>query len=1023
MDNLTISDKQHQAIALLQNPSIVELFMGGSGGGPQPLDAIVKTPTGDRTIGELKIGDKVLTYTGDVQEIIDIPYEGKGLVFEITLESGRKVQAEENHLFPFKLADKKRPELLKVKDYIYSLDLWKEENQPELYVSENGKIWSEKIASYKFIGDSIPVRCISVSNLDGLYLTNDFIVTHNSKTFTMAMMVILTVRQYAGCRLFVGRKTLKSLRQSFIHTLLGQVHKMFDITEDDFKYSGQAGEITYANGSVVIFGELMKNPSDPDFARFGSLEIDMAFIEEAGEVSLEAKNAIRSRVGRGVMAKTEGIPGKLILSGNPSQNFLRTEYYDPYMELGGGEYQSWKIGETTAKYRRRTMSQVKKIEMKRCFLRMSVYQNPFIPQSYIDNLKTLPTRERKRLLDGNWDYADDESSLFKSGLIDKAITYELPQPSEKFNKVIGVDVSDSGGDRSVFSLIDNGVLVAQKLSNVQLNWDKNSEEPLSYLIANELIEFAQQNGFQQINAKNIAVESNGVGVGCLPAGELVLTTEGPKQIQLVNGKDTLIDHNGLPTRIVNKQIYTNVKEKLYKLKIGNTTQTVTFTGEHPIWSSRKRDGQYSFVPASQIEVNDWLEMPNVYSEVKPMPDLSKYDFDYWTNSNRTIRMNDIVQEKDFWWLVGYWLGDGWVQTRNRPDRPRNGREVHFCFSPKERYYLEKIQNISQNLLNRKATEYVKPRVDNVVIRCRGLTDFLEDTFGQKAGGKNIADWVKYIPHSLKRELIAGYIESDGTMIRAEEKRSSSTVYYKMSMRSISKKLLEDFRDILDSIGIVGAVRLMCPARVETINGKVCHCKPSYTLSFGAAATRKFVMSRHNEPWSKLNKDIPPLTQKDMKKNAFVRGNKIYRRIIEIEQSYIEGTVYNFETESHTFMCPNVLTHNCRDALRVRGWNLTEYVATSKSRSEGYYNLMLNMDAGDVKIYKDISTIGELRKELSAHTYEMENQEPKVLKKAKVKEALGRSPDLADSFMIASWMWDRKVNPQKDPKRNAKRISW
>ena len=89
MDNLTISDKQHQAIALLQNPSIVELFMGGSGGG--------------------------------------------------------------------------------------------------------------------------------------------------SKTFTMAMMVILTVRQYAGCRLFVGRKTLKSLRQSFIHTLLGQVHKMFGITEDDFK--------------------------------------------------------------------------------------------------------------------------------------------------------------------------------------------------------------------------------------------------------------------------------------------------------------------------------------------------------------------------------------------------------------------------------------------------------------------------------------------------------------------------------------------------------------------------------------------------------------------------------------------------------------------------------------------------------------------------------------------------------------------------------------------------------------------
>lgn len=447
-----------------------------------------------------------------------------------------------------------------------------------------------------------------------------------SKTFTMAIMVLLTIRQYPGCRLFVGRKTLKSLRQSFIQTLLGQVHKMFNLVEDqDFNYSAQLGEIKYNNGSTVIFGELMKNPSDPDFSRFGSLELDMAFIEEAGEVTLEAKNAIRSRVGRGIMAKEHSLPGKLVLSGNPSQNFLRTEYYDPYMELGGGEYQSWIIGETVIRPDKKKVP--KKVPMKRCFLRMSVYQNPFIPQSYIDTLKTLPRRERKRLLDGDWDYADDDSSLFKSGLIDKAITYELPQPSENFNKVIGVDVSDAGRDRTVFSLIDNGVLVTQKCSDVQMNWDRKSEEPLSYLIANELIEFAQRNGFQQVNAKNIAVESNGVGVGV------------------------------------------------------------------------------------------------------------------------------------------------------------------------------------------------------------------------------------------------------------------------------------------------------------------------------------------------------------------------------------------------------------RDALRVRGWTLTEYVNTGQSRSDNYYNLMLNMDSGTIKLYKDVSTLGELRKELGAHTYEMENQEPKVIKKSKLKEVLGRSPDYSDSFMIASWMWDRKVNPQRDPKRNSKRISW
>ncbi len=43
------------------------------------------------------------------------------------------------------------------------------------------------------------------------------------------------------------------------------------------------------------------------------------------------------------------------------------------------------------------------------------------------------------------------------------------------------------------------------------------------------------------------------------------------------------------------------------------------------------------------------------------------------------------------------------------------------------------------------------------------------------------------------------------------------------------------------------------------------------------------------------------------------------RIIEIEQSYIEGTVYNFETESHTFMCKDALPELWDPALRVRGW--------------------------------------------------------------------------------------------------------
>ena len=198
------------------------------------------------------------------------------------------------------------------------------------------------------------------------------------------------------------------------------------------------------------------------------------------------------------------MPGKLILSCNPSLNFLRQEYYDPYIQLGGGDYKEWRIGDIEVGDRT--------LPNYRAFLKMDAYDNPFLPKTYIDNLKTLPDRERKRLLEGNWDYADEESSLFKTSLLDKATTFEIPKgESDKFDKFIGVDVADLGKDHTVFSLIENGILTTQKISSVQMNWDKESKLPMGRLLADELIELAQRNGFTPLTASHIAVETNGVG--------------------------------------------------------------------------------------------------------------------------------------------------------------------------------------------------------------------------------------------------------------------------------------------------------------------------------------------------------------------------------------------------------------------------------------------------------------------------------------------------------------------------------
>ena len=47
-------------------------------------------------------------------------------------------------------------------------------------------------------------------------------------------------------------------------------------------------------------------------------------------------------------------------------------------------------------------------------------------------------------------------------------------------------------------------------------------------------------------------------------------------------------------------------------------------------------------------------------------------------------------------------------------------------------------------------------------------------------------------------------------------------------------------------------------------------------------------------------------------------DKILLKIQNIKDSSYTGIVYNFECETHTFMCRNILTHNCDPLTCQRG---------------------------------------------------------------------------------------------------------
>lgn len=313
-----------------------------------------------------------------------------------------------------------------------------------------------------------------------------------AKSLTVCLWMLIQCRNYSNIRIGLGRKELTRLKQTTVVTLLREAHPMMGVSESEFVYSEQRGLITYVNGSSIQLVDLAKSPSDPDYDSFGSFNFTHVVIEEAGEIIKKARDIFISRKNR-FLNQELGIIGKSISTCNPSQNFLKADYYKPYTKQGGGDFQKWEYG-------RVEVEGVMKPAY-RAFIRSLAKDNPFLSQNYIEVLRSLPDAERKRLLEGNWDYEDTDFMLFKPALIDRSLTNELSTGK----RAIGVDISDTGSDATVLSLVEDGILSEQVPIVV------DTEKAIGEQIALAIIKFAQQHGFSADTARNIGIDTLGVG--------------------------------------------------------------------------------------------------------------------------------------------------------------------------------------------------------------------------------------------------------------------------------------------------------------------------------------------------------------------------------------------------------------------------------------------------------------------------------------------------------------------------------
>lgn len=402
-------------------------------------------------------------------------------------------------------------------------------------------------------------------------------------------------------------------------------------------------------------------------------------------------------------------------------------------------------------------------------------------------------------------------------------------------------------------------------------------------------------------------------MGCLPPDEKVLTDKGLKNIQDINLTDKLVSENGDYVNIINKQIYPVINEDIFEITVDNTFRKTTFTKEHPLLISKPIlnidentlnneywNFDFKYEKTSDVEVGDWIKVPNIYNKRIDGVLNNKWFI------NETIKCNfDIdspLNNPEFWWFIGMWLGNGSLSKSD------NTHSISICFESNYEYYLNKINNIISNLFGESSSFINKNKnIFELIFNSEFLYYYILENFGQNSFDKKISEWVKFIPNEFKIELVKGYLTNNNSWLKGD----------KINFVSTNLELLESIQDIIFSLGIISSLD-----KIEDAN-------ETYVLSLSNYNSLEFIKILNNDTLDpKLNQfninDYININDRDIKSCHFSKNKDfIYFKIKNINKSKFTGNVYNFECDTHTFMCHHITTHNC-DVARGDGADFSAF---------------------------------------------------------------------------------------------------
>lgn len=410
---------------------------------------------------------------------------------------------------------------------------------------------------------------------------------------------------------------------------------------------------------------------------------------------------------------------------------------------------------------------------------------------------------------------------------------------------------------------------------------------------------------------------------CILGDEIIHTNYSIKAIKNIQEGDLVYTYNN-NWKKVKKVLIRAYKGKMYKIVPWYFIEGLSTTPEHPFYAIKSYKNcswtkgickkgcsqeknckkkpflsyKKEWIQAKDLEKSDFLIYPRFNQEkdlnsiklteiIKGYRTLNK-DFLLAENSrnNRGVIKNDIVVDREFCRLIGYFLSEGYLIR---------DEAIGFSFNSKEKDYIEEVINSIKKIfgISKYKIDSRRENQADILFYSKILNIFFSQFYinnKKKAPNKLIPFWIVLLSKEKLAEVLRGWWRGDTGI-------------------TVSRNLANQMKLICLKLGIIPSISIE-PAEKFNARGK-------HFIGERKIIANNDLISFRN--LSFFEKDYDMLEEKCFKKfinkikrkHGFIDENYIYLPVKKIETKDYDGGVYNLEVEDdNSYVAEFACVHNC-----------------------------------------------------------------------------------------------------------------